>query len=113
MMRRVIVETPYGGHLFRRWANILYARKCMRDCLYRGEAPFLSHLLYPQALNDDNSRERRMGIMAGLAWGEVADLTVVYEDRGITAGMQQGIDTAIQTGRKVEYRSLKGVGDRG
>ena len=42
-MRFVIIESPYAGNVEE---NEEYARKCLRDCLMRGEAPFASHLLY-------------------------------------------------------------------
>lgn len=47
-----------------------------------------------------------MGIEAGLAWGPVADATVVYVDLGISNGMHQGIARARAEGRRVEYRCL-------
>jgi hypothetical protein len=77
------------------------------DCLRRGEAPWASHLLYPQVLQDSRADERALGIAAGLAWGEVAEATAVYTDRGISAGMRLGIEAAKAAGRAVEYRSLR------
>jgi len=38
--------------------------------------------------------------------GRSADATVVYTDRGISPGMQKGIDRARQERRTVEWRSL-------
>jgi hypothetical protein len=102
-MRRVILESPYAGDID---TNVAYARACLRDSLQRGEAPLASHLLYPQVLNDSDIAERRLGIDAGLTWGEVAEATVVYTDRGISAGMRFGIAKAQAQGRKVEYRTL-------
>lgn len=104
-MRRVIVESPYAGDIA---TNEAYARAAMHDCFMRGEAPFASHLLYTQAsvLRDDVPGERALGIEAGLLWGELADATVVYADRGISKGMQQGIERAEAAGRPVEVRSL-------
>lgn len=104
-MRRVILESPYAGDVD---GNVEYARACMRDSLSRGEAPIASHLLYtqPGILRDEDPNERRWGIEAGLAWGSVAEATVVYCDRGITGGMQAGIDDAHKSGRKVERRIL-------
>lgn len=80
----------------------------MRDSLLRGESCIASHLLYtqPGILNDHIADERRMGIEAGLAWGGVADATVVYIDRGISRGMHQGMDRARAEVRPVEYRRL-------
>lgn len=104
-MRRVIVESPYAGDIE---VNVDYARRCVRDSLLRGEAPMASHLLYIQQgiLRDDIPDERERGIEAGLAWGQVADLTAVYTDRGVTPGMKKGVARATAEGRPVEYRSL-------
>lgn len=104
-MTRVIIESPYAGDIDK---NIEYARRCIADSLSRGEAPFASHLLYtqPGILNDNIPEERRLGIEAGLLWGEMAEKTVVYIDLGISKGMQYGIDKALQSGRKIEYRKI-------
>jgi hypothetical protein len=104
-MRLVILESPYAGDVE---ANIEYARRCIRDSLSRGEAPIASHLLYTQqgVLDDNIQCEREWGINAGLAWIRVADATVVYTDKGISSGMQYGIDTAIDAGVFVEYRTI-------
>jgi hypothetical protein len=104
-MKVVIVESPFEGDTAR---NEAYARRCVKDCIDRGEAPFASHLLYtqPGVLRDDLPEERRLGIAAGLAVAERADLTVVYTDLGISQGMEYGIDHAEQCGRPVEYRTI-------
>lgn len=104
-MRLVILESPYAGDI---GANVEYARACLRDALLRGEAPIASHLLYtqPGVLRDEVPAERAYGIDAGLAWRRVADASVVYVDRGITKGMQYGIDAATAAGKPVEYRRL-------
>jgi hypothetical protein len=104
-VRLVILESPYAGDVER---NLRYARQAMRDCLTRGEAPFASHLLYTQCLDDCVISERTLGIGAGQAWGDKADATVVCDDLGISPGMQYGIDRAIKAGRPVEYRKLVG-----
>ena len=105
MITLVIIESPYAGDID---TNTRYAQECMADCLGRGEAPFASHLLYtqPNVLDDAIPEERKLGIDAGLAWGKMADKTVVYSDLGITAGMQQGIVRAIGEGREIEYREI-------
>jgi hypothetical protein len=80
----------------------------MRDSLLRGEAPLASHLLYTQdgILDDTKKSERDLGIEAGLLWGREAELTVVYEDLGISEGMKLGIARAEKDGRPVEYRKI-------
>lgn len=106
-MRLVIIESPYAGDVD---ANVDYARRCVRDSLMRGEAPIASHLLYtqPGILDDGIPEERQRGIEAGLAWRVVAEATAVYTDRGITKGMQYGIDVAGLAGNPVEYRQIGG-----
>lgn len=101
----VVLESPYAGDVE---ANVDYARKCMHDCFLRGEAPYASHLLYtqPGILDDNVPDERKLGIDAGLQWGELAAKTVVYTDRGISKGMQYGIERAKSAGRPIEFRSL-------
>lgn len=81
----------------------------MRDSLARGEAPIASHLLYTQRgiLRDGVALERQWGIDAGLAWGRVADATVVYVDRGVSTGMRYGIAAAEKAKRPVEYRAFR------
>ncbi len=103
----VLVESPYAGDVQR---NLAYARACMRDCFIRGELPWASHITYtqPGILDDDIPAERKLGIDAGLEWGKHAHKTVVYQDRGVSRGMQYGIQAAADAGRPVEYRTLSG-----
>lgn len=103
--RLVIVESPYAGDIE---ANEAYARAAMRDCLLLGDAPYASHLLYtqPGVLQDTDKAERKLGMEAGFAWGEMAEATIVYTDLGISAGMAAGIDRAESAGRPVEVRHL-------
>jgi hypothetical protein len=46
------------------------------------------------------------GIAAGLAWGPVAEATVVYIDRGVSPDTKRGIADAEAAERPVEYRLL-------
>lgn len=104
-MRRVILESPFSGDVD---VNINYARACIRDALLRGEAPLASHLLYTQAgiLNDLDPNERAHGINAGHAWTPFSQGVVVYEDLGISGGMQAGINVAEFSRVPVERRRL-------
>lgn len=103
-MKLVLIESPYAGDVEK---NVAYARACMLDCLKRGEAPYASHLLFTQVLDDTLPDERKLGIEAGLAWGARADRTAVYVDRGVSKGMLLGIERAITEHRPVELRSLE------
>lgn len=115
-MRRVILESPYAGkgwcapmRWWRTWRNVRYARRCVRHALAAGDSPIASHLLYTQRgiLRDGVPAERAWGIQAGLAWQSVAKATVVYVDRGLSFGMQQGISSARSKGLPVEFRSIE------
>ena len=102
----VVLESPFAGNTE---SNIDYARRCMRDCIERGEIPIASHLLYtqPKILNDDDPAERQLGIELGYAWGSYADKVVVYRDRGVSTGMQAAVDFyRLSLGMEVEYRYL-------
>lgn len=113
--KRVLIESPFAGKgnspeevAADRARNVRYAQAAMKDCLSRGEAPMVSHLLYTQVLDDNVPFERDMGIGAGLAWGEVAEMTIVYDDLGISNGMNLGIQNALTKGRLVQYRQVPG-----
>lgn len=111
VQRLVIIESPYAGDTEDEInANVEYARAAVRDSLLRGESPIASHLLYtqPGILDDKIAEERRQGIDAGLAWRRVADATVVYDDLGISEGMEYGIAAAIADGIPVEKRKIVG-----
>ena len=104
-MRLVIIESPFAGDVVR---NLRYLRACMRDCLRRGEAPYVSHALYtqPGVLDDTNASDRMLGMSAGFAWRDRVDATVVYTDLGRSPGMEAGVAHAASKGQAIEARSL-------
>ena len=113
----VMVETPYNAESSREIElNIFYALHCMRDSLTRNEAPMLTHLLYTripsgQHVSDNDPKHCLIGRDAGLrcaqAWRSSCKRTIMYIDRGISAGMQRAIDEATGNGDVVvEYRNL-------
>ena len=103
MKKIVIIESPYAGDIHR---NLKYARQALKDSLDRGEAPFASHLLYTQVLNDRIPVQRKLGLDTGKAFTNYADLMAVYTDHGITPGMQQSIDYAALLGTPIEERQI-------
>ena len=106
-MKLVVIESPYaaetGQGIFR---NVVYARRCIRDSLDRGEAPYASHILYPGALRDSVPAERERALAACHAWIARADLVAVYTDKGISPGMELAIEVAEKTGIPVEKRRI-------
>jgi len=108
-MTPVILESPYSGDVPR---NIRYARLCLRDCILNyTEAPYASHLLYTQALDDTFPEERTLGIQAGFQWSAVTWeeqplRRVFYVDFGWSRGMLLGKQDAIERGQEVVERTL-------
>ncbi|MHC4864655.1 MAG: DUF7768 domain-containing protein [Planctomycetota bacterium] len=104
-MKRVLIESPLKGDYA---LNKDYAKRCARDCLSRGESPYASHLFFDQEglLDDTDTAERELGIEAGLAWGDAAELVAVYTDLGVSDGMRFGIDRHEKNGTPIEYRTL-------
>ena len=103
-MKRVVIESPLSGNFSR---NVRYARLCLIDCLRRGEAGYASHLIYTQILDDARPEDRALGMAAGFAWNEAAELAAVYLDLGPPSrGMLAGIETHRARGTPIEERKL-------
>lgn len=104
-MKLVVIESPYAGAIE---ANTEYARRAMRDSLDRGEAPTASHLLYtqPGVLDEGIAGERALGIAAGFAWWQVAELVAFYVDRGWSPGMIAAYNRALTAGTPTEIRTI-------
>lgn len=104
-MKLVIIESPYAGEVE---ANVTYARACMAHSIHRGEAPIASHLIYtqPGILRDNIPIERSLGINAGFAWGDVADFSAFYTDRGWSSGMLAALHRSLRLGRIFKLRSI-------
>lgn len=104
---KVQLESPFGAPTREKIiTNVAYALLAMRDSLKHGEAPFASHLLYTQMLDDQNPEERNEGIEAGLVIGSDAQFTAVYSDLGVSRGMEYGIKRAEKEGRPIVWRHL-------
>jgi hypothetical protein len=103
----VIIESPYAGNVE---TNLRYLRAAMRDCLLRGEAPYASHGFYtqPGVLDDNDPAERSLGINAGFVWGRLALKRNIYTDRGVSGGMDLGVEEAKKIGQILEERTLPG-----
>lgn len=93
-MKPIIIESPFASHIQAQEVEYRdYALKALRHSLYNDEAPFASHLLYTQVLNDATPIERKLGIAQGFAWkhcrsGSSLVLTAFYIDYGVSPGMR-------------------------
>lgn len=106
---RVVIESPLNAPTREGIEeNKIYAKRAMRDSLMREEAPYASHLLYdqPGILDDRIADQREAGMQSGFVWGEQAELVAVYIDRGISKGMQAGIDRYRHLGIPIEHRRI-------
>lgn len=99
----VAIESPFAGQVEQ---NTRFARLCLLDSITRGEAPFAGHLLYTQVLADASPTERELGIRSHLAYVQRSDRVVVYEDFGVSTGMQRAVDLAEELGIPVEVRQI-------
>lgn len=106
MARCVVVESPFSGDVGR---NLLYLRAVLEDCVRLGDSPYASHWMLTRVLDDKKRLERQKGMEAGWAWMALAEAVVVYEDLGISGGMQLGIDAAEALGKPIERRKLGGM----
>jgi|SRR5262245_2585306 len=114
-MKRVIIESPYAGRgqtdkqrLFDLRANLTYARRCLRNCAFRGESALASHVIWtqPDVLDDTNPDERTLGIACGFAWWQCADFIIFFTDRGWSGGMIEALRIATETGKPFTIRAL-------
>lgn len=70
-----VVESPFKAETPTELGkNIRFARNVCRHLSMEGYAPFASHLLYPQFLDDDIEEERNRGLACGLRWAECAQI---------------------------------------
>ena len=86
--RLVIIESPYRARTKRlAQRNVSYALAAMRDSINRGEAPFLSHMMYTGVLDDNNPIDRQLGIDLGYSWWPFVEAICFYCDLGWSEGM--------------------------
>lgn len=105
--KRVIIESPYRATpYYTEEQHRLYLLHCMEDSIKRGEAPFASHLLLPEILDDDCIVERSVGIRCGYAWGIHAHAIAVYQDFGLSQGMRDAIKYYNNLEKPIEWRKL-------
>lgn len=112
-MKLVMIETPLMAKGERTMEmNLDYARRCMKDSLSRGEAPFAMHLLYTQVLDDTILEERKQGITCGLAWLLRADSVILYCDYGVSSGMKVAYKKALENNLDIELRFINDYNEK-
>lgn len=88
-MKRVYLCSPFRN----KPENVEIARSFMAFALKSGVAPYASHLLYPQCLDDAKPEERELGGMAGLSFLLACD-GVWWLTGSVTPGMKRELELA-------------------
>lgn len=102
-MKRVILESPFAGDFAR---NKVYLQLCICWCLAHDLAPFASHQMYTEALDDTNPAERTLGITAGFAWWDAAEEILFFTDFGMSPGMWKAYERCVATQKPYSYIHL-------
>ena len=97
----VYICSAYSGDVE---ANVQAARAYCRKAVNEGMMPVAPHLLYPQFLNDDKPKERKMGLRFGLELLRRCSLVWVFGE--ITEGMRSEIDEAERLRIPVAYKEV-------
>lgn len=92
----VYICSPYAGDVD---TNVENARRYSRFAVEKGYIPIAPHLLFPQFMNDRNTKERQLGMFFGNALMSKCSEVWVFGDR-ISAGM----DGEIKRARWKNYR---------
>ena len=84
MMKKVYICSPLGGDVK---GNLRRAKQYAKYALLCGTAPVVPHF-YALCLNDDNPKEREIGVAAGLSLLWFCDEMWVFGDR-VSHGMEK------------------------
>lgn len=101
--RKIYVASKYAGDVD---ANVQAAIGYCRRVIEAGYMPIASHLLYPQILNDDDPKEREIGLMFGLALLRLCDEVWVFGP--VSPGVSREIDEAKRLKKRLRF--FEGVG---
>ena len=116
-MKLVVIESPFAPpaqtktgdeHAWYAQRTSTYLRALAQWCIGMHWAPYASHKLLTQWLEDHVVEQREIGIACGLAWARHADLAIVGVNYGISSGMERGIAAHATNGVPVEYVFLDG-----
>lgn len=105
-----IIESPFAGKQSGaewRVENVKYLNRCLFDSMIiRGELPFASHGFFPAFLDEDDPKDRQMGIEAGYDFWRFASKIAFYLDMGMTPGMARAFDRARAENLPIDERRI-------
>lgn len=96
--RKVYVASKYKGDIDR---NVKAAIGYSQIVIEKGYMPVVSHLMYPQILDDNDPEERRLGLSFGLALLRVCDEVWVFGE--VSEGMAQEIREARRLQKRIRF----------
>lgn len=95
----VYICSPYAGEIEK---NVKAAQEYSRFAVEKGYIPIAPHLLFPQFLNDANTKERQLGLFFGNALMSKCSEVWVFGSR-ISAGMEAEINRAKWKNYRLRY----------
>lgn len=95
----VYICSPYAGDVE---TNVQKARRYCRFAVDKGYIPIAPHLLFTQFLNDDNPKERQIGIFFGNAVMSKCSEVWVFGEH-ISNGMEAEIKRAKRKNYRLRY----------
>jgi len=99
----VFICSPFAGDIEK---NVKAARKYCRFAVEMGYIPFAPHLLFPQFLNDNEPKERELGLFFGIAlMSKCAEVWVFGET--VSVGMAKEIEKAEKRGMRIRWFNSK------
>jgi len=104
MMKKVYICAPLGGDVE---SNLERVKRYTRYALMCGTAPVVPHF-YALCLDDDNQKEREIGLAAGLGMLWFCDELWVF-GQNITEGMKQELQFCKHLNIKTRYVSEKEI----
>lgn len=102
----VYVCSPYRGEVER---NVAYAKGLTRKVLDYGYTPVTPHLYLAQVLDDNDPKERGLGLIAGMELLKKCNYILVGSKYGISEGMHQEVMLARAAGVKEFALTKKGL----
>ena len=100
-MKKIFISSPLAGDYEN---NIKNAQKYCREALFQGYIPLAPHVYYTSFLEENNEIERQLGMDMGLRWLAECDEMWVFNQNGISKGMQVEIDMATQLNIPIKYK---------
>lgn len=87
--------------------HIKYAKKLTREVLLQGHCAITPHLYMTSCLDDSDTKEREIGLKAGIELLGKCDAVIVGLQFGISSGMEAEIKEAQRLGIPILYQDTE------